>query len=62
MRKLINKIRYIMLTKTERKLIGISAMLTEEYIRSRTFRRMMDKTQVGDYIKQTINNWQDETK
>lgn len=62
MRKLINKLRYLLLTKTELKLICMSAVITEEYIKSRTFRRMIDKTPIGDYIKQTLNNWDNEAK
>lgn len=62
MRKLINKVRYFLLTPTELKLLRISAVITEEYIKSRTFRRMIDKTPIGDYIKQTLNNWENEAQ
>jgi hypothetical protein len=51
------KVRWMLLTKTERKMMGISTMITEEYIRSRTFRRELNGTTMGDMIKDTLKNW-----
>jgi hypothetical protein len=54
------KVRWMLLTKTERKMMGISATITQEFTRSRTFRRTMEGTPLGDVIKNTLNNWDNE--
>lgn len=51
------KVRWMLLTKTEKRMMGLSAHLTEQYTRSRTFRRTMEGTPLGDAIKQTIKDW-----
>ncbi len=53
-------VRWFLLTKTERKMMGISASITQEFTRSRTFRRTMEGTPLGDMIKNTLNNWENE--
>ena len=51
------KLRWMLLTKTERKMMGVSAIITEEYTKSRAFRRSLEGTSLGAYIKETLKNW-----
>jgi hypothetical protein len=52
-----SKVRWMLLTKTERKMMGISASITEEYTKSRAFRRELAGTPLGDMIKNTLKDW-----
>jgi len=57
LREYKRKFRYLFLTDTEKKMMSLSAKITEEYIQSREFRRMMAKCGFDRTIKQMLNEW-----
>ncbi len=59
-RKFIAKFRMRKLSINQKYLLMLGAEILDEYQSNRTFRRQMDKTKFGDYIKNTIKNWNNE--
>jgi hypothetical protein len=55
--KLKRKLRYLFLTDTEKRMISLSAKITDEYIQSREFRRLMKKCGFDKTIEKMLNEW-----
>jgi hypothetical protein len=51
------KIKYIFLSEAEKKMISLSAKITQEYINSREFRRTMQKCGFDRIIKEMLHEW-----
>ena len=52
------KLKYLFLTDTEKKMINLSAKITNEYITNREFRRLMKKCGFDSTINQMLNEWE----
>ena len=65
MRKLIKKIkqriRWGKMNKNDRFLLSLGVEITNDYIHSRSFRRIIDKTVYGKLIQKRIKDWNKET-
>jgi hypothetical protein len=46
------------LTDAEKKMISVSAKITDEYIKSRKFRRVMDQCGFGKHITKLLEEWE----
>jgi hypothetical protein len=51
------KIKYIFLSDAEKKMMSLSAKITQEYINSREFGRTMQKCGFDSIIKEMLNEW-----
>ena len=51
------KLKYLFLTDTEKKMMSLSAKITDEYINNREFRRLMKKCGFAETIYQMLNEW-----
>lgn len=62
MRKIISKILrnrgYRKYSIAELKTMNIGIIITQEYIKSRKFRRLMNDSDVGSFIKDTLSEWE----
>lgn len=62
MKKLIKifllKRGYRKLSIAELKTMNVGIILTEEYIRNRKLRRLLRETEIGSFVKQTIQEWE----
>ena len=62
MKKIIKKILakrgYRKLSIAELKTMNVGIVLTEEYIRNRKLRRLLRETEIGEFVKQTIKEWE----
>lgn len=57
-KKFLRKRGYRKYSIAELKTMNIGIVITQEYIRSRKFRRLMNESEVGKYIKDTLSEWQ----
>lgn len=57
-RKFLRKKGYRKYSIAELKTMNIGIVLTQEYIKSRKLRRMLKDFEVGKYIKDTIQEWE----
>jgi|TARA_R110001592_G_scaffold87052_1_gene256946 hypothetical protein len=61
MKKLIAKIkqriRWGKMNDNDKFLLSLGVEITNDYIHSRSFRRIIDKTQYGKLIQSRIKNW-----
>ncbi len=55
--RLKRKLKYYFLTDTEKKMMSLSAKITDEYINNREFRRLMKKCGFDKTINQMLNEW-----
>jgi predicted transcriptional regulator len=62
MRKIISKILrkrgYRKYSIAELKTMNIGIVITQEYITSRKFRRIMNESEIGSFIKDTLSEWE----
>ena len=56
-KRLFRKRRYKGLNEHDKWLLSLGVEITNEYINSRSFRRVLDKTPYGQVIKAKIHNW-----
>ena len=60
LKKFIARFRMRNLSINQKFLLVLGAEILDEYQINRTFRRQMDKTKFGNYIKNRIKNWNHE--
>jgi hypothetical protein len=56
--KLKRKIKYLFLTDTEKRMMSLSAKITDEYIHNREFRRLIKKCGFDDTINKMLEEWE----
>ncbi len=56
-KKLRNRGNFENLETNQKYLMVLGAEIMDEYAKSRSFRRIMDKTRFGNSIKNRIKNW-----
>lgn len=59
-KKFIARFRMRGLSINQKFLLVLGAEILDEYQKNRTFRRQIDKTRFGDYIKNRIKTWNHE--
>lgn len=55
--RLKRKLKYLFLTDTEKKMMSLSAKITDEYINNRKFRRLIIKCGFDKTINQMLSEW-----
>jgi hypothetical protein len=52
------KLKYVFLTDTEKRMMSLSLKITDEYIHSREFRRLMKKCGFDKTINKMLEEWE----
>jgi len=55
--KLKRKLKYLFLTDTEKRMMSLSAKITDEYIQNRKFRRLIIKCGFDETIEKMLKEW-----